>query len=53
MSGQVTDGSFMYPTNGNAEQKFTINGVLMQNQTNAAGYFPGTNQSGVFWLGSP
>jgi hypothetical protein len=44
-------GSFVYPTN--AKQGITINGVLMQNQTNAVGYFPGTNQTGAFLLGNP
>jgi len=41
-------GSFVYPTN--AKQSITINGVLMQNQTNAAGYFTNFNQSGTFLL---
>jgi hypothetical protein len=47
----IISGSFTNPTNAN--QTISINGVLMQNLTNAAGYFLGTNQSGVFWLGKP
>jgi hypothetical protein len=44
-------GSFVYPTN--AKGSISINGVLMQNLTNAAGYFHGTNQSGAFLMGKP
>jgi hypothetical protein len=49
-TGLIT-GSFHYPAN--AKQTITINGVLLQNQTNAQGYFMGTNQSGAFLLKSP
>ena len=49
-TGLIT-GSFANPTNKN--QTITINGVLLQNQTNAQGYFPGTNASGTFLLGTP
>ena len=35
------------------QQTITVNGVLMQNQNNAAGYFLGTNQSGTFMLTAP
>jgi len=41
-------GSFSNPTNAN--QTISINGVLMQNQTNAVGYFTNANQSGTFLL---
>jgi hypothetical protein len=44
----IISGSFTNPTNAN--QTISINGVLMQNLTNAAGYFLGTNQSGSFLL---
>jgi len=41
-------GSFANPTN--AKRSITVNGVLLQNKTNAQGYFLGTNQSGVIIL---
>jgi hypothetical protein len=41
-------GSFANPANPVQTLKF--NGVLMQNQSNAAGYFPGTNKSGRLLL---
>ena len=41
-------GSFANPSN--PKQSIKINGVLLQNQTNAAGYFLGTSQSGAFLL---
>jgi hypothetical protein len=44
-------GSFTNPTNAN--QTISINGVLMQNLTNAAGYFTNFNQSGTFLLENP
>ena len=44
-------GSFANPSN--PKQSITIKGVLLQNQTNAAGYFLGTNQSGAFLLEKP
>jgi len=44
-------GSFANPANSN--QTLKVNGVLLQNQTNAAGYFLGTNQSGAFLLEMP
>jgi hypothetical protein len=31
----------------------TVHGAVLQNQTNAAGYFLGTKQSGTFLLGNP
>jgi hypothetical protein len=46
-SGLIS-GSFLNPAT--AKQPVTVNGVLLQNQTNAAGYFLGTNQSGAFIL---
>jgi len=46
-SGLIT-GSIVNPTNKN--QTISITGVLLQDQTNAAGYFLGTNQSGAFLL---
>ena len=46
-SGLIS-GSFLNPAN--AKQTITVNGVLLQNQTNAAGYFLSTNQSGAFIL---
>ena len=49
-TGLIT-GTFQNPTNKN--QTITINGVLLQNQTNARGFFPGTNQSGSFLLENP
>jgi hypothetical protein len=36
-----------------AKQTITINGVLLQNQTNAQGCFLGANQSGAFTLENP
>jgi hypothetical protein len=47
----IISGSFTNPTNSN--QTISVNGVLLQNLTNAAGYFLGTNQSGAFLLDSP
>jgi hypothetical protein len=44
-------GSFANPLK--PKQTIKINGVLLQNQTNAAGYFLGTNQSGAFLLEAP
>jgi hypothetical protein len=49
-SGLIT-GSIVNPTNKN--QTIPINGVLLQDQTNAQGYFLGTNQSGTFLLQNP
>jgi hypothetical protein len=49
-TGLIT-GSFQNPAN--PKQTITINGVLLQNQTNAQGYFLGTNQSGAFLLENP
>jgi uncharacterized repeat protein (TIGR03803 family) len=49
-SGLIT-GSFLNPAN--AKQTIQVNGVLLQNQTNAQGYFLGTNQSGTFLLENP
>jgi hypothetical protein len=44
-------GSFANPSN--PKQSIKINGVLLQSQTSAAGYFLGTNQSGAFLLEHP
>ena len=44
----VISGTFANPSN--PKQTITVNGVLLQNQTNAAGFFPGTNQTGSFLL---
>ena len=44
-------GSFANPSN--PKQTIKVSGVLLQNQTNAAGYFLGTNQSGAFLLQNP
>jgi hypothetical protein len=41
-------GTFANPSN--PKQLITNNGVLLQNQTNAQGFFPGTTQSGAFTL---
>ncbi len=43
LSGRFTDSP------GSGEQ-IKFKGVLLQGQTNAAGYFPGTNRSGSFFL---
>jgi uncharacterized repeat protein (TIGR02543 family) len=44
----LISGTFLNPAS--AKQTITVNGVLLQNQTNAAGFFLGTNQSGAFNL---
>ncbi len=44
----VISGSFLNPSN--VKQTIKINGVLLQNETNAAGYFIGTGQSGAFFV---
>jgi hypothetical protein len=44
-------GSFANPAE--PKQTIKVNGVILQNQTNAQGYFLGTNQSGAFLLGNP
>jgi len=44
----LISGSFLNRTN--AKQTIKFNGVLLQNQTNAAGYFLGTTNSGLFLL---
>jgi hypothetical protein len=46
-TGAIT-GTFANPSD--PKQNIKVNGVLLQNQTNAAGYFLGTNQSGTFDL---
>jgi len=51
MTTGALSGSFANPSN--PKQSITIKGVLLQNQTNAAGYFLGTNQSGAFLLENP
>ena len=44
----VISGNFANPSN--PKQTVKVNGVLLQNETNAQGYFLGTNQSGTFML---
>ena len=44
-------GSFVNPAN--SKDTIKVNGVLLQNQNTAAGYFLGTNQSGAFLLENP
>ena len=44
-------GSFANPSS--PKRTIKVNAVLLQNQTNAAGYFLGTNQSGAFLLENP
>jgi len=51
MTTGALSGSFANPSN--PKQSITIKGVLLQDQTNAAGYFLGTNQSGAFLLENP
>jgi hypothetical protein len=50
-TGGIISGTFANPSN--PKQTITINGVLLQNQTNAQGFFLGTNQSGAFMLENP
>lgn len=47
----VISGSFANPSEPN--QTVKISGVVLPGQTNAEGYFLGTNQSGAFTLGPP
>jgi sugar lactone lactonase YvrE len=47
----VISGSFANPSN--AKQTIKVNGVLLQNQASALGYFLGVNQSGTFLLDNP
>jgi hypothetical protein len=44
----VIRGTFVNPSN--SSQTIKVNGVLLQNGTNAAGYFLGADQSGAFML---
>jgi hypothetical protein len=44
----LISGSFVNPAN--AKQTIKVSGVVLQGRTSAAGYFPGTNQSGSFLL---
>jgi hypothetical protein len=44
----LISGSFQNPAN--AKETITVSGVLLQDQTNAQGYFMGTNTSGAFLL---
>jgi uncharacterized repeat protein (TIGR03803 family) len=44
----VISGTFVNPSN--PKQTIKVNGVILQGQTNAQGYFVGTNQSGEFLL---
>jgi hypothetical protein len=50
-SAGVITGSFANPAE--PKQTIKINGVILQGQTNAQGYFLGTNQSGIFTLDPP
>jgi hypothetical protein len=47
----MISGSFANPSN--PKQMIKVNGVILQGQTNAQGYFLGTNQSGAFLLDPP
>ncbi|MGP8200491.1 MAG: beta strand repeat-containing protein [Limisphaerales bacterium] len=47
----VISGGFAVPAN--SKQTIKFNGVILQGQTNAQGYFLGTNQSGIFLLSPP
>lgn len=47
----VISGTFANPAD--SKQTIKVNGAILQNQTNAAGYFLVTNQSGAFSIGSP
>jgi hypothetical protein len=47
----VLSGSFANPAN--PKQMIKVNGVILQGQAEAQGYFLGTNQSGSFLLQSP
>jgi hypothetical protein len=44
----VISGAFANPSH--PSQTISVSGVLLQNQTNAQGYFLGTNASGAFLL---
>ena len=50
-SSGAVGGRFADPSN--PRQTIKVRGVLLQNQTNAAGYFLRTNQSGAFLLQNP
>jgi hypothetical protein len=45
----VISGAFANPSH--PSQTISVSGVLLQNQTNAQGYFLGTNASGTFIMG--
>jgi hypothetical protein len=47
----VISGGFANPSN--PKETIKVNGVILQRQTNAQGYFLGTNQSGLFLLEYP
>jgi hypothetical protein len=47
----VVSGTFANPSSPN--QTIKVNGVLLQNETNAQGYFAGTSRSGSFKLEPP
>jgi hypothetical protein len=47
----LVTGSILNPANKN--QTIPIHGILLQDQTNARGWFAGTNQSGAFLLENP
>jgi hypothetical protein len=47
----LISGSFANPAS--EKQTIKFNGMILQGQTNAQGYFLGTNQSGTFTLDTP
>lgn len=47
----LVSGTFADPMN--PKRTIKVNGVLLQNTTNAAGYFSGASQSGLFLLDAP
>jgi hypothetical protein len=49
-TGAIT-GTFANPPD--PKQTIKVGGVILQGQTNAQGYFLGTNQSGVFLIQNP
>jgi hypothetical protein len=49
-TGLIT-GSFANPAK--PKQTINVSGVILQNKTNALGYFLGTNRSGIFTLDPP
>lgn len=47
----VISGTFANPAD--SKQTIKVNGIILQNATNASGYFLVTNQSGAFSIGAP